>query len=62
MKESDTGSWVESSVDNFVTRELKGLYKSKLLRIENDYYFNKFHYPEILDSELSAKPSLLLVG
>ena len=45
-------------------RELKALYKDKgkLLDIERRSKFNKFHHPEILDAELAAKPTVLLVG
>ena len=45
-----------------VVRELKDLYSNRLLPLERKCLFHKFHNPEILDSELSAKPSVLLVG
>ena len=48
--------------DGIVIRQLKQLYSSRLLPIEKQYFFSKLHYPEILDSELSAKPTVLLVG
>ena len=48
--------------DGNVIRELKQLYSTRLLPIEKQYLFSKLHYPEILDSELSAKPTVLLVG
>lgn len=48
--------------DSFVIRELKELYKEKLLPIERSCQFNKFHHPEIYDAELMAKPTVLLVG
>ena len=48
--------------DATVIRELKLLYKDKLLSIERASKFNKFHHPEILDAELAAKPTVLLVG
>lgn len=51
-----------SKVDSLVVKELKNLYKSHLLPIERNHSFNKFNHPEILDSELSAKPTVLLVG
>lgn len=49
-------------VDANVVRDLKSLYKDKLLDIERSSKFNKFHHPEILDAELAAKPTVLLVG
>ena len=48
--------------DGIVIRQLKTLYSTRLLPIEKQYLFSKLHYPEILDSELSAKPTVLLVG
>jgi N-terminal EH-domain containing protein len=48
--------------DGNVIRELKQLYSTRLLPIEKQYFFSKLHYPEILDSELSAKPTVLLIG
>lgn len=48
--------------DSIVIRELKNLYSTRLLPIEKQYFFAKLHYPEILDSEMSAKPTVLLVG
>jgi EH domain-containing protein 1 len=48
--------------DAEVIEELKKLYKDKLLPIERTCQFHKFNQPEILDSELAAKPTVLLVG
>ena len=48
--------------DASVIRELKLLYSKRLLPIEKQYFFSKLHYPEILEAELSAKPTVLLVG
>lgn len=48
--------------DNIVIRELRLLYETQLLPIERKYLFSKFHAPEILPSELSAKPQVLLLG
>lgn len=46
-----------------VVQELKELYNARLLAIEKKYLFNKLcGYPEILESELEAKPTVLLVG
>ena len=51
-----------SSDDALVINELKSLYKEKLLPIENNYLFNRFGIHEILDAEILAKPTVLLVG
>lgn len=48
--------------DAMIIRELKSLYKEKMLPIEKTYSFQRFGHPEILDSELAAKPTILLVG
>lgn len=45
-----------------VVQELKTLYTETLLDIEQKYFFSKFFFPEILPSELEAKPTVLLVG
>lgn len=47
-----------SKADAIVIRELKELYSSRLLKIEKQYLFSKLHFPEILDSELSAKATV----
>jgi EH domain-containing protein 1 len=41
---------------------LKTLYKDKLLPIEKKHFFHKFNSAEILDAEIVAKPTVLLVG
>jgi GTPase SAR1 family protein len=51
-----------SETDAEVIAELKSLYKEKLLPIERACQFHKFNQPEILDSELAAKPTVLLIG
>jgi len=51
-----------NQLDVEVIRALKDLYKEKLLPIERTSHFHKFHQSEILDAELSAKPTVLLVG
>jgi hypothetical protein len=48
--------------ENAVVEELTSLYQDKLLPIEKKFLFHKFHAPEILPSELSAKPQILLLG
>lgn len=64
-KKDSGGSKLGQSVskeDAQVIRALKGLYREKLLPIERKYHANKFNQPEILDAELAAKASVLLVG
>jgi EH domain-containing protein 1 len=51
-----------SESDALVIKELKSLYKEKLLPIERACQFHKFNQPEILDSELASKPTVLLIG
>ena len=46
------------AADPNVVRDLKVLYKDKLVEIERSCKFNAFHHPEILDAELAAKPTL----
>jgi EH domain-containing protein 1 len=48
--------------DSAVVTALRSLYKEKLLPIEKQYLFPKFNLPEILDSEISSKPNVLLIG
>jgi hypothetical protein len=63
--ENDNGTNVDISsknLDNVVIQELKSLYTNKLLPIEKKYLFHNFNSSEILDSELSAKPTVLLIG
>ena len=43
-------------------RELKALYKDKMLPIEKSCQFSKFHHNEIFDAELESKPTVMLVG
>jgi len=51
-----------SNVQAKVVHELRDLYVNRILPIEMQYSFHKFHFPEILEAELEAKPSVLLVG
>ncbi|RYG68936.1 hypothetical protein EON64_04005 [archaeon] len=48
--------------DAAVIKRLKTIYREKLLPVEKQYLFHKFNQPEILDSELSAKATVLLIG
>lgn len=51
-----------NAADNQVIEALTELYHEKLLPIEKQYLFHKFNQPPILDAELNAKPTVLLVG
>ena len=51
-----------SAGDARLVRDLKTLYSKRLLPIEKSCLFSKFHNPEILDAEMAAKPTVLLVG
>ena len=51
-----------SNTDAKVVNELKSLYLKKLLPIEKKNFFHDFHKPEILPTELGAKPTILLLG
>ncbi|XP_037810641.1 EH domain-containing protein 3 [Lucilia sericata] len=45
-----------------VIGELKKIYKSKLLPLEEHYQFHDFHSPKLEDPDFDAKPMILLVG
>lgn len=45
-----------------VVGELKKIYKSKLLPLEEHYQFHDFHSPKLEDPDFDAKPMILLVG
>uniref|UniRef100_A0AAG5CQI6 Endocytosis/signaling protein ehd1 n=1 Tax=Anopheles atroparvus TaxID=41427 RepID=A0AAG5CQI6_ANOAO len=51
----------EEVVEN-VLGELKKIYRSKLLPLEEHYSFHDFHSPKLEDSDFDAKPMILLVG
>uniref|UniRef100_A0A182SUU0 Dynamin-type G domain-containing protein n=1 Tax=Anopheles maculatus TaxID=74869 RepID=A0A182SUU0_9DIPT len=51
----------EEVVEN-VLGELKKIYRSKLLPLEEHYNFHDFHSPKLEDSDFDAKPMILLVG
>lgn len=51
----------EEVVEN-VLGELKKIYKSKLLPLEEHYNFHDFHSPKLEDPDFDAKPMILLVG
>jgi hypothetical protein len=59
----DDHIWHDSdSLDEKIIEELKALYYGKVLPIERLYHFSKLHSPEILESEMSSKPNVLLIG
>jgi EH domain-containing protein 1 len=45
-----------------VVGELKKVYKTKLLPLEEHYHFHEFHSPKLEDPDFDAKPMILLVG
>ena len=49
-------------IDEIVVKELKLLYKTKLLPIEKHYLFHKFNHSIMSDSEFNAKSTILLIG
>uniref|UniRef100_A0A1Q3FC63 Putative endocytosis/signaling protein ehd1 n=1 Tax=Culex tarsalis TaxID=7177 RepID=A0A1Q3FC63_CULTA len=51
----------EEVVEN-VLGELKKIYRSKLLPLEEHYSFHDFHSPKLEDPDFDAKPMILLVG
>ncbi|KAH8236456.1 hypothetical protein KR026_002594, partial [Drosophila bipectinata] len=56
-REKNTQEVVEN-----VIGELKKIYKSKLLPLEEHYQFHDFHSPKLEDPDFDAKPMILLVG
>jgi hypothetical protein len=61
-KLSKTSSKAKANNDALVIKKLKSIYREKLLPVEKTYLFHKFNQPEILDSELGAKATVLLIG
>ena len=47
---------------NSVVEGLKKIYKSKILPLEQTYFFHDFHSPELSDPDFDARPMILLVG
>lgn len=45
-----------------VVGELKKIYRSKLLPLEEHYQFHDYHSPKLEDPDFDAKPMILLVG
>lgn len=52
----------EGEDDRKIVKELKELYSGRLLDIEKKTLFHKFHFPEMLPSEIASKPTVLLLG
>lgn len=53
---------VQQEVVENVVNELKKIYRSKLLPLEEHYQFHDFHSPKLEDPDFDAKPMILLVG
>lgn len=47
---------------NNVVEGLKKIYKTKILPLEEHYFFHEFHSPQLNDADFDAKPMILLVG
>jgi hypothetical protein len=45
-----------------VIEELKRLYRSKILPLEQTYRYDLFHSPSMSDAEFDSKPQVMLVG
>jgi polynucleotide 5'-kinase involved in rRNA processing len=45
-----------------VIEELKRLYKTKILPLEQLYKYDIFHSPPMSDAEFDSKPQVMLVG
>lgn len=45
-----------------VVEGLKRLYKSKILPVEDHYFFHEFHSPPLENADFESKPMILLVG
>lgn len=56
-KEEKTQEVVETALN-----EMKKIYRTKLLPLEEFYHFHDFHSPKLEDPDFDAKPMILLVG
>jgi len=45
-----------------VIEELKRLYKTKILPLEQLYRYDIFHSPPMTDAEFNSKPQVMLIG
>ena len=52
----------EPGIEALLIGDLKAIYEKDILPIERKYLFSRFHAPEILASELDAKPQVLFLG
>lgn len=52
----------DPSTFNSIVDGLKTLYKRKLKPLEESYKFDAFHSASLSDSDIEAKPFLLLMG
>lgn len=52
----------DGDVLSSVADQLKKIYKTKLLPLEDQYKFHDFHSPALDDPDFTAKPMILLVG
>ncbi|GMH95443.1 hypothetical protein TrST_g9565 [Triparma strigata] len=62
QKPSSTPSSTRDPVSSRVITGLKNLYHLHLSPIESSHHFSSFHYAPYSDSEIEAKPQVLLVG
>ena len=45
-----------------VIEELKRLYKTKIMPLEQLYRYELFHSPPMTDAEFNSKPQVMLIG
>jgi hypothetical protein len=45
-----------------INEEMRLIYKSKILQLEEYYFFNESHYPKLEDGYFDANPTLVLIG
>jgi ATPase subunit of ABC transporter with duplicated ATPase domains len=56
------GSNIDISKYNSIVDGLKALYRKKIKPVEETYKFEYFHSPILTDSDIEAKPMVLLLG
>jgi len=52
----------EATTFHSVADGLQKIYKEKLLPVEKDHLFHQFYSPELVDSDFSSRPMVLLLG
>ena len=52
----------QPEVYDSVVEGLKKVYKTKILPLEQNYFFHDFHSPALDDPDFDARPMILLVG